>query len=126
MNNDRWRELAWKLYALLLIAVVLVPLPFMAMTPGLWAGAAIGLVLCLPLIAYAWRKPFVPGWLSKLGFVATLLMIGASAYGSVRMYGAAGAGASVFVLVVLLPYLIATFRQGFARGTGQAMAPGAQ
>ena len=83
-------------------------------------------MLCLPLISYAWRKPFVPVWVSKLGFVATLLMIGASAYGSVRMYGAAGAAASVFVLVVLLPYLIATFRLGFARGAGSGMTRSVQ
>jgi hypothetical protein len=49
--EDKLRGLAWKGYTLLLIALVVLPLPFGAMTPGAWAGAAIGLVLCLPMIA---------------------------------------------------------------------------
>ncbi|MCA3220091.1 MAG: hypothetical protein ING59_16395 [Burkholderiales bacterium] len=113
MDKDMLRGLAWKGYTLLLIALVVLPLPFGAMTPGAWAGAAIGLVLCLPMIAFAWRKAFVPSWLSKTAFIVTLVVIGVSGYASVRMHGAAGLGASVAVLAVLLPYLVATFRQGF-------------
>jgi hypothetical protein len=123
LSKDGVRGLAWKGYTLLLIALVVLPLPFKAMTPGAWAGAAVGLVLCLPMIAFAWRKAFVPAWLSKTAFVATLLVIGVSAYASMRMHGAAGLGASVAVLVVLLPYLVATFRQGFGRsGLAQPQA----
>jgi hypothetical protein len=125
MNKDNMRGLAWKGYTLLLIALVVLPLPFKNMTPGAWAGAAVGLVLCLPMIAFAWRKAFVPSWLSKTAFVATLLVIGVSAYASMRMHGAAGLGASVAVLVVLLPYLVATFRQGFGRTTTQPLTQAA-
>jgi hypothetical protein len=126
MNAERWRALAWKSYAVLLVALVLLPLPFTAMTRGAWAGAVIGLVLCLPLIAFAWRKSFAPAWLGKLGFVVMLLVIGVSAYSGLRMNGAAGAIGSAVVVIVLLPYLVATFRQGFARGAGSGMTRSVQ
>lgn len=126
MNTDRWRALAWKSYAVLLVALVLLPLPFTAMTRGAWAGAVIGLVLCLPLIAFAWRKSFAPAWLGKFGFVVMLLVIGVSVYSGLRMHGVAGAFGSAAVIIVLLPYLVATFRHGFGRNTGAQPLQSAQ
>lgn len=126
MNADRWRALAWKSYAVLLVALVLLPLPFAAMTRGAGAGAVIGLAPCRPLIAFAWRKSFAPAWPGKLGFMVMLLVMGVSAYSGLRMHGAAGAIGGAAVVIVLLPYLVATFRHGFGRGTGSGMTGSAQ
>jgi hypothetical protein len=105
--------LAWKIYTALVMLVNLATIVSGGLSMSNIFGGVISLVLCMPLVGYAWQRPLIPSWMGKVAFILGLLCIPLVLVSSFSRLGGLGLIIASIILLIYVPLCRATYLYGY-------------